>query len=132
MCNNCAEVSHNISIWDLCKNISASDRANDTIVDCPYIWEFHSTTFIAQCFPKPVTPTPSSDSLQYTTESTTIITNYVNPLLQQISGDSATAETKNVISISDGIILEAATQQRVKNKILANQLIDLNITLQQR
>ena len=101
--NNSAEVSHDISNLDLCENTSASDRANNTIV--PTFEGSIQQPSSINVIPKPATSTSSSDSIQDTADSTTNIANLVNALLQ------------NVILISDGIPLGAATQQRVKTKI---------------
>lgn len=98
----------------------------------PYTWGFHSTTFIDQCNSKAFYFYILIRQYTSTADSTTNIANLVNALLDQTSGEPATAQIKNVISISDGIPLGAATQQRVKTKIWANQFIDLNILLQQR
>lgn len=127
--NNSAEVSHDINNLDLCENISASDRVNNTIV--PTFEDSIQQPSSSNVIPKPATSTSSSDRIQDTADSTTNIANLVNALLQT-SGEPATAQIKDVISISDGIPLGAATQQQVKSKIWANQFIDLNILLQQR
>lgn len=88
---------------DLCENTFASDRANNAIVPTSEgsIQQPSSSNVI----PKPATSTSLSDSIQDTADLTTNIANLVNALLQ------------NVILISDGIPLGAATQQRVKTKI---------------
>lgn len=127
--NNNAEVRHDIRTWNLWENASASDRENNTIVSSfeGSIQQPSSSNEIS----KHATSLLSLESLQDTRYSTTNNANLANALLQQTSDESATAQIKNVISILNGIPLGAATQQREKTKILANQFIDLNILLQQ-
>ncbi|XP_052694795.1 uncharacterized protein LOC128173113 isoform X1 [Crassostrea angulata] len=61
------------------------------------------------------------------------IADLVSALLQQDGqGEPATANLKNVIDLSDGIPLGAATPHRLKAKIWANQFIDLGLLLQRR
>jgi hypothetical protein len=55
----------------------------------------------------------------------------LNSLLNQDAGEPA-AKVDNVITISDGIPLGAATPLRVRSKIWANQYIDLSLLLQCR
>lgn len=61
------------------------------------------------------------------------IADLVSALLQQEgSGEPATVNLKNVIELSDGIPLGAATSHRLKAKIWANQFIDLGLLLQRQ
>lgn len=61
------------------------------------------------------------------------IADLVSALLQQEgSGEPATVNLKNVIDLSDGIPLGAATSHRLKAKIWANQFIDLGLLLQRQ
>jgi hypothetical protein len=52
----------------------------------------------------------------------------LNSLLNQDAGEPA-AKVDNVITLSDGIPLGAATRLRVRSEIWANQYIDLSLLL---
>lgn len=107
--NNCAKVSHDISNWDFGENTSASDKANDSIV--PTIQGSIQQPLSSNVIPKPATSTSLSKNLQDTTDSTTNkFSKFVDAVLRNTSGEPATAQIKNVISISDGILLGAAIQ----------------------
>lgn len=61
------------------------------------------------------------------------IADLASALLQQEGqGESATANLKNVIDLSDWILLGAATFHRLKPMIWENQFIDLSLLLQSR
>ncbi|XP_056003560.1 uncharacterized protein LOC130049684 [Ostrea edulis] len=79
----------------------------------------------------PASLPPPAESKQ-PSDSTSSVAKLVNALLNQDEGEPATAQVRNVISLSDGIPPGAATSQRLKAKVWASQFIDLSLLLQRR